>query len=190
MAYSARFYSRRGIDLGGRVRPLPADGTVPHMPGWRWLHTPGHSPGHVAFFREADRFLIAGDAFVTTRQESAYSALTGQPLGVHGPPAYFTADWDQAGNSVRMLADLRPEVAATGHGFPMRGPTMRRELLELAANFARVAVPRRGRYVGDPAVADETGVRRVPPPAAAEVLVGAAAAFGLGALVGWATGGR
>ena len=45
-----------------RVRPLPADGSVPGMPGWRWLHTPGHAPGHVSLFRASDRTLIAGDA--------------------------------------------------------------------------------------------------------------------------------
>jgi glyoxylase-like metal-dependent hydrolase (beta-lactamase superfamily II) len=187
MAYSARLFSRRGIDLGDRVRPLPAVGTVPHMPGWTWVHTPGHSPGHVAFFREADRFLIAGDAVVTTKQESASAALTGQPLGVRRPPAYFTTDWEQAKRSVQRLAELRPEVLATGHGFPMRGPTMRRELEELAGNFDR-AMPAYGRYVGSPAVADETGLRHVPPPAAAEVLAGVVAAFGLGALVGWMSG--
>lgn len=183
MAYSARLFSRRGIDLGGRALPLPADGTVPHMPGWKWVHTPGHAPGHVAFFREEDRFLVAGDAVVTTRQESAYSALTGRPLGVRRPPAYFTTDWDRASQSVGALADLRPEVLATGHGFPMRGPTMRRELDDLAANFEQ-EVPRVGRYVGDPAVADASGVRRVPPPAAAEVLAGVAAAAGLGFVIG------
>ncbi|HEX5166871.1 MAG TPA: MBL fold metallo-hydrolase [Thermomicrobiales bacterium] len=47
--------------------PLPSDGSVPGMPGWRWMQTPGHAPGHVALFREADRTLIAGDAFVTTQ---------------------------------------------------------------------------------------------------------------------------
>ena len=41
------------------------------MPGWRWVHTPGHTAGHVSLFRDADRTLIAGDAFVTTKQESA-----------------------------------------------------------------------------------------------------------------------
>src|SRR5438477_2584025 len=47
----ARFFPRAGTDLGGRVRALPADGSVPGLPGWRWVHTPGHTPGHVSFFR-------------------------------------------------------------------------------------------------------------------------------------------
>ena len=63
-------YPRGPIDLAGRVKPLPEDGSVPGLPGWRWVFTPGHTPGHVALFRDADRTLIAGDAVVTTRQES------------------------------------------------------------------------------------------------------------------------
>ena len=55
------------INLGNRIQLLPEDGTVPHMPGFRWIHTPGHSPGHVSLFREGDRALIAGDAFVTVK---------------------------------------------------------------------------------------------------------------------------
>ncbi|MDB5310621.1 MAG: fold metallo-hydrolase [Gemmataceae bacterium] len=189
MAYLCRLYPRRGIDLGPRARVLPADGTVPGMPGWRWVHTPGHSPGHVSFFREADRFLIAGDAFVTTKQESAASALTRLPQEVRRPPAYFTTDWHQARNSVRALARLRPEVAATGHGIPMRGETMRRELEELADHFDRLAVPPVGRYVAEPARADETGTTYVPPPLV-EPILGAVAALGIGAAVGWMTGRR
>ena len=69
-AWSSFLLPNRGIDLGKRVQPLPADGTVPGLPEWRWIHTPGHSPGHVSLFREQDRTLIPGDAFVTVKQES------------------------------------------------------------------------------------------------------------------------
>ena len=84
---------------------------------------------------------------------------------LHGPPAYFTPDWESAGRSVRELAALRPNVAATGHGKPMSGEALRRELDRLAADFEHLAVPPKGRYVGRPAVADENGVVSVPPPA-------------------------
>ena len=43
------------------------------LPGWRWMHTPGHSPGHVSLVREADGAVIAGDAITTTKQESLIS---------------------------------------------------------------------------------------------------------------------
>ena len=64
-------------------------------PGWHWIHTPGHCPGHVSFWREEDRTLIVGDAFVTTKQESLLAVLEQRPE-MHGPPTYFTQDWDAA----------------------------------------------------------------------------------------------
>jgi glyoxylase-like metal-dependent hydrolase (beta-lactamase superfamily II) len=163
MAALSRFYPRGPINLGQRLRSLPDDGSVPEMPGWRWIHTPGHTPGHISLFRDSDRTLIAGDAFVTTKQESATAVLTQRPE-LHGPPAYFTPDWEAAGRSVRRLAGLEPLRVITGHGPPLQGEEMLEGLHSLARNFERLAVPRRGRYVGRPALADQRGVVAVPPP--------------------------
>lgn len=146
MALLSFAYPNKPIDLGPRVKPLPEDGSVPGMPGWRWLHTPGHTDGHVSLFRDADRCLIAGDAFVTTEQESLYAVMT-QKLEINGPPAYFTPDWASARRSVEALAALDPEIAATGHGTPMRGEPLRQGLATLARDFDRLAVPAHGRYV-------------------------------------------
>jgi glyoxylase-like metal-dependent hydrolase (beta-lactamase superfamily II) len=162
MAAMAGLYPRGPVDVSRWLRTLPDDGAVPGMPGWRWIHTPGHSPGHVSLWRESDRTVIAGDAFVTTRQESAYAVATQRPE-LHGPPTYFTTDWDQARQSVERLAALEPELAVTGHGLAMRGPEMRSALHTLAREFDRVAVPEHGRYVQEPARADESGVTYVPP---------------------------
>ena len=149
MALLSPLFPRGPFHLGDRVRALSGDGSVPGMPGWRWLPTPGHSTGHISLFREADRTLIAGDAFVTTKQESATAVLTQRPE-MHGPPAYFTPDWPDAWASVARLAELEPELAATGHGRPLRGSEMRRQLHALADHFAERAIPRQGRYVGRP----------------------------------------
>lgn len=187
MARLSFLYPRGPIDVSGRTELLPADGSVPGMEGWRWLHTPGHSPGHVSFFRDADRTLIAGDAFVTTRQESLLSVLAQKPE-VHGPPMYLTPDWEHAHSSVERLAELDPTVAATGHGHPLRGEEMRRELRALARDFRRYAMPRHGRYLRRPAITDERGVVSVPPPAspdrAALAAAGVAAALASGAVLG------
>ncbi|GJE73096.1 MBL fold metallo-hydrolase [Methylorubrum podarium] len=161
MARIAPLYPTKPVDVSSRLRLLPADGSVPPMPGWRWLHTPGHSPGHVSFWREADRSLIAGDAFVTTAQESAY-AVAMQAPEVHGPPMYLTLDWPAAGGSVRSLAALGPERAITGHGRPLQGPELRRGLDALAQDFERVAVPDQGRYVETPARAEDGSAYRSP----------------------------
>jgi glyoxylase-like metal-dependent hydrolase (beta-lactamase superfamily II) len=146
LAHLSRFFPRGPAEVSGRLHTLPADGSVPGMPGWRWLHTPGHTEGHVSLWREADRTVIVGDAFVTTRQESIYAALTQAPE-MHGPPMYFTPDWASARASVEKLAALEPELAVTGHGRAMRGPAMRTALQTLALNFDQIAVPDQGRYV-------------------------------------------
>lgn len=150
MTLLSPLYSRGPIDLGGRVVPLPHDGSVPGMPGWHWIATPGHSPGHVSLFREADRTLIAGDAFTTTRQES-FLAVASQRPELHGPPAYYTPDWDAARASVERLAELEPDAIAPGHGLPIAGPETAGMLRELARNFDSIARPAHGRYVREPA---------------------------------------
>ncbi len=162
MAWLSFLYPRAPRNLGERVRPLNADGSVPDLPGWRWVFTPGHAPGHVALFRDSDRVLITGDAITTVKGESAYRTFTQTPA-LHGPPAYFTPDWDAARESVGRLASLEPAIVASGHGVPLSGPELRRHLDELARDFDTVCRPARGRYVREPARFDETGVRYVPP---------------------------
>jgi len=168
MAFLSSLYPRGPINVSDRVRELPPDGTVPYMPGWRWVPSPGHSPGHVSFFRDSDRTLIAGDAFVTVKQESLFAVLT-RERHVRRPPAYYTVDWHQARISAERLARLEPEVAATGHGIPMYGAEMRRQLWNLVGTWQREAVPSYGRYVRHPAVMDQSGVVSVPPPVPTEI---------------------
>ncbi len=189
MAWLSFLYPRAPRNLGERVRPLSADGSVPDLPGWRWLFTPGHAPGHVSFFRESDRLLLAGDAITTVRGESAYRTFTQTPE-LHGPPAYFTCDWDAARESVRHLDALEPATVASGHGVPMRGSELRRHLDDLARDFDQIARPARGRYVPEPAITNETGVLHVPPPAAVPTGAWLAGAAVLGAvgLLAWQRG--
>ena len=180
MAIVSRLYPRGPIDITGRVQALPSDG-VPDAPAWRWIHTPGHTPGHVSLFREADRCLLSADAVVTTKQESLTSVLM-QRREMHGPPAYFTQDWDSARESVRRLAALAPEILVAGHGQPMRGEDMREALCSLAEHFDATERPRFGRYTGQPAIADESGTVLLPPDPLPKVLAGvgaAAAALGI-----------
>lgn len=162
MSAMAWAYPKGPIDIGGRLEILPRDGSIPGLPEWKYIHTPGHAPGHISLYRQRDGVLIAGDAFVTTKQESAVSVML-QHKEVCGPPKYFTYNWDSAARSVRALATLDPETVATGHGKPMRGAEMRRSLHSLADHFEEVAVPSSGRYVGDAALVNEEGVQYVPP---------------------------
>lgn len=125
MATLSPLYPHHGIDLGRYINVLPKGGDLPFLPSWRWVHTPGHTPGHIAVFHEADRVLIAGDAFTTVKQESAMAVLT-QEQEIHGPPAYFTMDWVKARDSIRILEDLNPRVVISGHGQPMGGEELSR----------------------------------------------------------------
>jgi glyoxylase-like metal-dependent hydrolase (beta-lactamase superfamily II) len=174
MALLSRLYPRGPINIASCLNVLPDDGSVPMLPEWRYVFTPGHTAGHISLYRERDKTLIAGDAVVTTKQESALAVMT-QREEMHGPPAYFTQDWRAAGESVRRLAALDAEVLATGHGVVMRGASMREALHALAANFER-EVPLYGRYAKDPAVTDEHGIVRLPPDPFPKVAAGLAAA--------------
>jgi glyoxylase-like metal-dependent hydrolase (beta-lactamase superfamily II) len=138
-------FPNHGIDIGEQVKVFPQDGSIPHMQGWKWIHTPGHTPGHVSLFREEDRALIVGDAFVTVKQESLYKVLT-QTQEISGPPRYYTTDWEAAYESVQSLEALKPEVAVTGHGLPMNGEELRENLSYLTANFREIAKPKDSRY--------------------------------------------
>ena len=159
MATLAGLYPTKPVDVFGRLRPLPQDGDVPGMPGWRWVHTPGHAPGHVSLWREADRALVVGDAFVTTAPESAYATAVQAPE-MHGPPRYFTINWEQARGSVETLAGLEPDLVVTGHGRAMQGAAMGEALRRLARDFTGVAVPAQGRYVDHPARAEDGSAYR------------------------------
>lgn len=150
MTLTSPLFPRGPVDLGSRLRDLPADGSVPHMPGWRWVHTPGHAVGHISLWREADRTLLSADAVITVAQESAYAVASDAPE-MHGPPAYFTQDWPSARASVVKLAALEPELLVPGHGRAMAGPAMRAALDTLARNFDQVALPARARYAERPA---------------------------------------
>jgi hydroxyacylglutathione hydrolase len=77
--------------------------------GFVALETPGHSPGHLSYWREEDRTLVAGDVLFGRHP------MTGRP-GLHEPPARFTLDTERNRASIRRVAALRPKVMVFGHG--------------------------------------------------------------------------
>lgn len=139
-------FPHHSIDLGHYAAELPPDGDIPGLSGWKWVHTPGHTEGHICLFREKDRVLIAGDALSTTKQESLLSVLF-QREHISGPPKYLATDWKAAEESVRKIRDLRPSLVIPSHGNPMRGEDLAQHLDLLVHNFKEIAVPEHGRYV-------------------------------------------
>jgi hydroxyacylglutathione hydrolase len=91
--------------------------------GFTVLDTPGHSPGHVSFWRESDRTLLCGDVFFNM------NILTSVP-GLRQPPGPLTVDPARNRESERRLAALEPAVAGFGHGPVLEG--------DAAAQIARV----------------------------------------------------
>ncbi|HZR56610.1 MAG TPA: MBL fold metallo-hydrolase [Terriglobales bacterium] len=143
MSWLSPLYPRGPINVGDRlhlVRALDLS-DLPEMPGWQILHTPGHTPGHISLFRLEDRCLLVGDAFCTTKPESFFEAAIMQRAELHGPPAYFTSDWNSACQSVQRLASLNPLIVAPGHGQSLSGANLPEKLRRLAEQFDRIAVP-------------------------------------------------
>ncbi len=154
-------YPAHPIDISNHIQSLPENGRVPGLPEWKYIHTPGHSPGHISLFRENDNVLLAGDAFVTTKAESFLATISAYRK-LSGPPKYFTYNWSLAKESVKTLAVLEPEIAATGHGAPMKGVELREALTHLSENFYTLAVPSHGRYIKEPAITNATGLLYLP----------------------------
>lgn len=146
LAKISSIYPHEPIDISGAVIPLLDDHSLLGLPEWKWVHTPGHSPGHISLFRERDRLLIAGDAFVTVKQDSFYKVLV-QKEEVQGPPNYLTTDWTAAKKSVINLAALEPEWVITGHGKHMHGRPLKEGLGYLLENWKEVALPDHGKFV-------------------------------------------
>jgi glyoxylase-like metal-dependent hydrolase (beta-lactamase superfamily II) len=156
MSLMSFLYPKGPINVASYLKELPEDGSIAELEDWRWIHTPGHTPGHISLFREKDGVLVAGDAFVTTMQESLLAVAT-QKKFICGPPKYFTPDWGAAARSVKELAALEPNVITTGHGHAMYGDEARKELHKLVKEFWKVGIPASGRYVKDAAEFNEDG---------------------------------
>lgn len=182
IGFLSRFMPSGGYDFTGLIRPLEAD-TLESVPGWEWVPTPGHSPGHISLYRAADRVLLAGDAIATMRMGSWKGLISGrQALARAGAP--FNCDWQATRGSVEKLASLQPNVVGCGHGVPISSPELPAEMARFAADFR---APRRGRYVRRPAETDATGIVSLPrapfdpvPFATAGALIATGIALGLG----------
>ncbi len=182
LATISRFFPPVDVNLGSRLTAMDEFNPFPGLPGWKAIHTPGHSPGHIAFFRESDGVLLAGDAITTVNTESLLSILR-KKKEVCRPATPATTDWPQARASVIKLAALRPGLLAAGHGVPMLNS--KSQLQQLADHFT---FPSHGRYVTEPVRVDEKGLTVLPPapvdqaPGIAASVVVAGLAVGVGAL--------
>lgn len=106
----------------------PVDRTLrdgDEVAGFEVIDVPGHSAGHVAFWRESDRVLIAGDVVNTMNPFTMVR-------GVREPLDKFTPDVAENRRSIKRIAELEPALLLVGHGPPVRDP---RKLQDLAARL-------------------------------------------------------
>ena len=91
--------------------------------GFTVIETPGHTMGHVSYWRERDRVLITGDVLFNMH------IVTTVP-GLHEPITLFTMDRTINRESIRRIAALEPAVVGFGHGPPLRNPEQLKEFAE------------------------------------------------------------
>ena len=186
ICFLSRFFPRGSIDLKDRVRPLPEDGSIPDAPGWTWIHTPGHTAGHVSFVRSEDGVVIVGDAIATVNLDAWSTQLT-WPQEIARPATPFTPDWIAARESIHKLADLKPKILAAGHGLPIQNEMSMEDALRTFAKA--MEEPDGGRYAGKPVQYNADGSVASLPPAAPDPLLrtlavaSVAAAVTIGAVV-------
>jgi glyoxylase-like metal-dependent hydrolase (beta-lactamase superfamily II) len=77
--------------------------------GFSVIETPGHSSGHLSFYREKDGVLIIGD--VATNMN-----LLTTIKGLNLPPGLFTSNKEENISSLQKLARLNPTLICFGHG--------------------------------------------------------------------------
>ena len=119
----ARFYDSIFTGPGRTVDRVLHEGD--EVAGFKVIDVPGHSAGHVAFWREADGVLVAGDVV------NNMDIWTGIP-GLHEPKPYLTPDPAENRRSIRKIAALQPKLMLVGHGPPFRNP---KRLAEFAAKL-------------------------------------------------------
>jgi glyoxylase-like metal-dependent hydrolase (beta-lactamase superfamily II) len=107
----ARIFVKAMTGPGHPVDRRLAEGD--EVAGFTVLDVPGHSAGHVAFWRESDRVLILGDVL------NNIDVLTGIP-GLRLPKDFLTPDPVLNRRSAQRLGALEPSLVLFGHGAPLR----------------------------------------------------------------------
>jgi len=116
------------VELGKMVGPggrmLPAAKAHPiarrlregdEVAGFTVLDTPGHSPGHVSYWRESDRTLLCGDVMWGTNPFLMRGPIR-EPFPLVSPDPALNRE------SARRIATLEPALVCFGHGPVLRDP--------------------------------------------------------------------
>lgn len=109
------WFARLAQRIGGP--PQPVSRTLregDEVGGFTVIETPGHTPGHLSFWRERDRALVLGDVLFHRNPMTLRRAL-------QEPFNQATYNPSQNRESARKVATLHPAVICFGHGRPLLG---------------------------------------------------------------------
>ncbi len=109
--FMAQFFARVFTGPAHNVDRVLNEGD--EVAGFRVIAAPGHSAGHVVYWRESDGILILGDVL------NNMDVVTGIP-GLRLPKDFLTPDPDENRRSAKKLAALEPKLVLFGHGAPLR----------------------------------------------------------------------
>ncbi len=128
------------VSLKNVCKPFDPKKGVPYLPDWKCIPCPGHTPGHIAFFRPSDKLLITGDAIVTVDLNSFFGFLLWTfhipQKKISEPPRYSTWNLQMARKSIITLVSLNPKIIASGHGLLIEKETAKKLSL-FAQNIKR-----------------------------------------------------
>jgi glyoxylase-like metal-dependent hydrolase (beta-lactamase superfamily II) len=128
------------IDITEILEALPSDFSVPGLPGWEWIHTPGPTPGHVSYFKRNDKIIVVGDVFITAG-EDIFHQRSSQHFKISIPPDYLCMNCNATKASIIKLCKLKPNYAITGHGIDAWGERLKTGLNKLIMNFEESMTP-------------------------------------------------
>ena len=109
--FMAQFFAKHMTGPAHRVDRALREGD--EVASFKVIDVPGHSAGHVAFWRESDGVLVLGDVL---NSADVYTLIP----GLREPRDYFTPDPAENRRSARKLAALEPKLVLFGHGPPVR----------------------------------------------------------------------
>lgn len=110
-SFMAQFFARTMTGPGHRVDRKLHEGD--EVAGFKVIDVPGHSAGHIAYWRESDGVLVLGDVL------NNMDVITAIP-GLQEPKTFLTPDPAENRRSARKLAPLEPKLVLFGHGAPLR----------------------------------------------------------------------
>ncbi|KXG43971.1 MBL fold metallo-hydrolase [Tepidibacillus decaturensis] len=104
-------YLNQFMDPVSDIELIEDGSSLPHLPNWKVLHTPGHSQGHIVLYHEKKGILIAGDFIL----ENTSSGIFVEPILINNLFSRAKSGIDYL-HSLEKIKGLKIEKVYSGHG--------------------------------------------------------------------------